>query len=174
MSSRSSAGFASTVARGRRADEFATPAKLARWLEHRGLLDAGIDLGEAEQQSAFDLRRGLRALILANSGVEGDVEALERFEEVAARGRFSLRFESSVPIGFGPASRNFEDALAGIAGIVTFAKLEGVWPKLKICAEGDCGRAFFDTSPNHTGRWCSTRCGEKYRAAIARRRDRRG
>ncbi len=161
--------FASTVARGKRGDELATPARLARWLEHRGLLDAGVVLGEAEQNSALDLRRGLRVLILANSGVEGDTEALERFEEVAAGGRFALRFEGGVPVGFGPASRSFDDALGALAGIVTTARSEKLWPQVKICAASDCGRAFFDTSPNRTGVWCSPQCGERYRAARYRK-----
>ncbi len=166
--------FASTVARGKRTDELATPARLGRWLEQRGLLDAGVVLGEAEHRGAHDLRRGLRASMLENSGVEGDAAALERFEEVASRGRFGLRFEAGVPVGFGPASRRFDDALGAIAGIVTIARLKDLWPRLKICAESGCGRAFFETSPNHTGRWCSPRCGERYRSAVRRRRDRGG
>ena len=162
--------FVSTVARGKRADELANPARLGRWLESRGLLDIGVVLDEREHQSALDLRRGLRALILTNSGVEPDAGALERFEEVAAGGRFALHFQASVPVGFGPASRRFDDALGALAGIVTVARLKGLWPRLKICAEHGCGRAFFDTSPNHTGRWCAPKCGDRYRAAIRRRR----
>ncbi len=165
--------FASTVARGKRADELATPARLGRWLKHHGLLDAGVALGEAEQQKAFDLRHGVRAQMFANSGVEADAGALERFKEAAAGGRFELRFEADIPVGFGPASRRFDDALGALAAIVTMARLKGHWPRLKICPESACGRAFFDTSPNHTGRWCSPQCGERYRAALHRRRDRR-
>ncbi len=160
--------FVNTVARGKRPDELATPARLARWLESRGLLDAGAALGEAEQQAARDLRRGLHALILANSGVEADAGALERFEEAAAGGRFALRFEAGVPVGFGPASRRFDDALGALAAIVITARREGRWPRLKICA--GCRRAFFDTSPNDTGKWCSSRCGDRYRASVHRRR----
>ncbi len=165
--------FASTVARGKRADELATPERLGRWLERHGLLDAGVAVGEAEQQKVFDLRRGVRAQILANSGAEADAGALERFEEAAAGGRFALRFEAGIPAGFGPASRRFDDALGALAAIVTMARLEGHWRRLRICPESACGRAFFDTSPNHTGRWCSPQCGERYRAALHRRRDRR-
>ncbi len=160
--------FVSTAAHGERVDELATPARLGRWLRQRGLLDAGIDLGEAELRRAHDLRRGLRALILANRGVEGDAAALECFEEVAAGGRVALRFEAGVPVGFGPASHRFDDALGALAGIAATAMLVGLWPQLRICA--GCSRAFFDTSPSRTGRWCSMRCGERYRAAAHRRR----
>ncbi len=166
--------FVSTAPRGKRADELATPERLGRWLEQRGLLDAGIDLGEKQQQRALGLRRGLRTLMLANSGVKGDGEVIARIEEAAAAGRFALRFEAGIPTGIGSASRRFDDALGAIAGIVLMARLEGHWPQLKICAAGDCGRAFFDTSPNHTGVWCAPRCGERFRAAARRRSDRGG
>ncbi len=160
--------FASTVARGKRADALPTPAKLGRWLEQRGLLDGEITLDQAQHRRALDMRRGLRALILVNSGVEADAAALDRFEEIAATARFSLRFDAGAPVGFGPASYRFDDALGSIAGIVTMARLDGRWPHLKICAESSCGLAFFDTSPNHTGRWCSPPCGDRYRAATRR------
>ncbi len=162
--------FVSTMARGQRADELATPARLASWLQGRGLLDLGITLGEAQHQNAHDLRRGLRVLILANSGVEVDAEALERFELVAMGGRFALRFEDGVPIDFRPASHGFDDALGAIAGTVAKACSEGLWQRLKFCTGSDCGRIFFDTAPSRTGRWCSPRCGERHRAARYRSR----
>ncbi len=112
--------------------------------------------------------------MLANSGVKSDPSALERFEAVAAAGRYALRFEGGVPVGFGAATHGFDDALGALAGIVATARSEGLWPWLKICAESDCGRAFFDTSPNHTGRWCAPQCGERYRAAVYRRSGRYG
>ncbi len=46
--------FASTVARGERVDELTTPERLGRWLEGRGLLDAGVTVGEAEHRRALD------------------------------------------------------------------------------------------------------------------------
>ncbi|MCP3962788.1 MAG: CGNR zinc finger domain-containing protein [bacterium] len=162
--------FVSTVARAKRVDELATPARLGRWLENRGLLDAGAALGEAEQRSALDLRRGLRNLILANSGVAADPAMLERIEASSTGGRFALRYEGGLPVGFGPASRRFDDALGALAAIVVTARSEGLWPRLKICSGSDCRRAFFDTSPNFTGRWCSPQCGDKHRAAGHRRR----
>ena len=88
---------------------------------------------------------------LANSGVDADPRALERFEEVAAGGRLGLHFEAGVPVGLGPASACFEDGLGMIAAIVFMARLDGRWPKLKLCHEPDCGNAFFDVAPNLTG-----------------------
>ena len=57
-----------------------------------------------------------------------------------------------------------------IAAIVLVARLDGRWPRLKLCHEPDCGNAFFDVAPNLTGKWCTTRCGERSRAAVRRKR----
>ena len=165
--------FVSTLPLGKRADELATPERLGRWLEERGLLDGGIALGEEDRQRALGLRRGLRTLMLANSGVEGDPDVIAKIEDAAAAGRVALRYEAGVPTGIGPASRRFDGARGAIVGIVLTARLVGSWPQLKICAAKDCGRAFFDASPNHTGVWCTPQCGERTRATARRRRDRR-
>ncbi len=162
--------FLSTVAHGRQGDELATPELMGRWLERHGLLAAGAALGEAERQRARDLRRGLRCLILAGSGGEADAGAIDRLAAAAAGGRLAVRFEDGVPIGFDPASSSVADALAALAAIVFAARLDGTWPRLKICPGNDCRRAFYDVSKSLTGRWCSPRCGERTRAADYRRR----
>ncbi len=164
--------FVNTAARRKRADELASPARLEHWLERRGLLDAGTALGETELRRALDLRRGLRALVLANSGAPLDDAALRRLEQAVDGGRLAVRFDSDGPGGFGPASGRFDDALAALVALAAAARLEGLWRHLKLCAASDCGRAFFDTSANRTGRWCSPQCGERMRAAAHRRRRR--
>ena len=41
---------------------------------------------------------------------------------------------------------------------------------MKACADPDCRAAFFDTSRNHTSRWCTRRCGNRNNARALRRR----
>lgn len=161
------------VVRGKHVDELATPAQLGRWFEHQGLLATGTTLNAVEQQRGLDLRQGLRALILANTGLEPNPETLQRLAVATAAGRFVLRFEAGVPAGFGPASNSFDDALAALAAVVVTAQLEGHWSRLKVCQEQNCGQVFFDSAQSLTGRWCSPQCGDRARAAIYRRRRRR-
>ena len=163
--------FLSTVAHGKHADELATPELLGHWLVRHELVDAGTAVSETERRSALDLRRGLRSLILASRDDEVDAGALDRLAAAAAGGRLALRFKNSVPVGFTPASRNVADALAWLAATVLTARLDGTWQRLRICAGNRCGRAFYDASKSITGRWCSTRCGERTRAADYRRRN---
>ncbi len=150
--------------------EPASPALLKRWLKHHGLLDANATLGEPERRRALDVRRGLRALILGNSGVEVDDEVLLRLEQATEDGRLVVRFDSGGPGGFGPAAGRFDDALAALVAFVAAARLDGTWQHFKLCARGDCGRAFFDASVSHTGVWCSPQCGDRVRSAVRRGR----
>ena len=41
---------------------------------------------------------------------------------------------------------------------------------MKACGDPDCLAAFFDTSKNHTRRWCTRRCGNRCNARAMRRR----
>ncbi len=165
--------FANTAPRDGRADEIATPERLARWLERRGLLDPGTVLGDAEHRRARQARAAVRALIAAHRGAEVDPAAVERLERSAAGGRLEVRYDERGPAGFGAAGRTFDDAMAALAGIVAAARLEGRWRKMKLCGRPGCRRAFFDTAVNDTGRWCSPQCGDRMRAERRRRRERR-
>lgn len=54
------------------------------------------------------------------------------------------------------------------------ARIKGSWRHLKICPAGDCLWGFYDTSRNHSRRWCSMEvCGNrnKVRAFRGRSRD---
>ena len=162
--------FVNTVAHGKKGDELADVEKLGRWLVRHRLLDAGTILGETERRRALDARRGFRVLMLGNSGVEVDEEAVQRLERAAEGGRLAVRFDSGGPGGFGPASGGFDDALGALAAIVATARLEGLWPQMKLCARKGCGRAFFDASASRTGVWCSPQCGDRVRRAAHVRR----
>ncbi len=162
--------FVNTTARDKKADQFASPPLLKRWLEHHGLLDADATIGEPERRRALEVRRDLRTLILAKSGVQVDDEVLLRLEQATEDGRLVVRFNAGGPDGFSPAAGRLDDALMLFLGIVAAARLDGTWQHFKLCARDECGRAFFDASVNRTGTWCSPQCGDRVRSAARRRR----
>ena len=53
-------------------DELAGPDELRAWLAERDLIAAGAAVGRADHNRAIDVREGLRALLMANNGVEPD------------------------------------------------------------------------------------------------------
>ncbi len=150
-------------------DALATPGEVERWLRRRGLLHAGVELGESERRRFAEVRAGLRALILDSSG-HADAGVLRRLEREVTGARFGLRFDDDGrPVGYEAASGRFDDALGALVAVALAARAEGLWPSLKLCARDGCRRAFFDTSPSGTGRWCTPRCGYRVRAAAYRR-----
>jgi predicted RNA-binding Zn ribbon-like protein len=83
------------------------------------------------------------------------------------------RFTASRPVPIAPADGggveiDLEPAdsvgvLVGqLLGIALRARLEGTWDRLKICTADDCRWAFFDSSRNRGGHWCSMElCGNR-------------
>jgi predicted RNA-binding Zn ribbon-like protein len=64
-------------------------------------------------------------------------------------------------------------ALARLLKLVPLAQANGSWRWLKICRNAACGRAFFDTSKNHSGAWCDLgKCGNRLNARASRERRR--
>jgi predicted RNA-binding Zn ribbon-like protein len=56
-----------------------------------------------------------------------------------------------------------ETVAASVAG--------GGWSRLKLCFSADCRWAFYDTSRNGGGRWCSMEaCGNRNKTLAYRRR----
>ncbi|MEU4242496.1 CGNR zinc finger domain-containing protein [Actinoplanes sp. NPDC026619] len=48
----------------------------------------------------------------------------------------------------------------------------GGWNRLKLCSAADCRWAFYDTSRNGGGRWCSMEaCGNRNKTRAYRRRN---
>ena len=62
---------------------------------------------------------------------------------------------------------------AQLLAAVLAAQAEGTWPRLKLCAAEDCGRAFVDASRNRSATWCSmATCGNRAKVSAFRARAR--
>jgi predicted RNA-binding Zn ribbon-like protein len=49
--------------------------------------------------------------------------------------------------------------------------MDGTWGQLKACRNDRCQKAFYDTSRNHSGAWCSMAgCGSRDKARVYRHR----
>ncbi len=162
--------FVNTVDRKVDNDELASPESLAAWLSHRRLLPREAELGRAELRRALEVREALRALLAANNGAALVNEAVERLDRAARAARHQLRFGRGGAACLEPGSASFDDALGRLLQVVATAQIAGRWPLMKACGDPDCLAAFFDTSKNHTGRWCTRRCGNRCNARAMRRR----
>lgn len=154
-----------------RIDRLTTVDELASWLGRWRLVASSEKLSEADLERARELREGLRALLVANSGFGLDVSAVPRLDASARGARIEFRFDPEGSARYETVSAGFSGAVATLLGIVSVAQLTGRWSRMKSCAYGDCRGIFYDTSPNRTGKWCTRQCGELMRARAQRRRD---
>ena len=162
--------FVNTAATDSQSEILATPHDLSRWLARRTLLPAGADLVEEDRRRAIEVREGIRALAMANTGASADREAVGRLDRAIREVRFQLFFDLDGSARFEPACPGVDMALAALLEIVVVtARLEETWPRLKVCANSACRRAFYDDSRNRSGIWCTKRCGDKIRGRAFRR-----
>ena len=139
------------------------PEQARAWLVQTGLGAAGIQVSPAEHAELLEFRALIRSMLEENlSGEEGTVDgaALARFTSTrpvpiapAPGGGVDLDLEPAATVG---------ELIGQQLGIVLRARLEGDWERLKICAASDCRWAFFDSSRNRGGHWCSMElCGNR-------------
>ena len=150
------------------------PGDLERWLRDRGLLDNGARISRADLARAIEVRRALRALLLANNGAPLDRGALATLNEAAERAHSTVRFGRDGSAERVPAARGLDGAIARLLGAVERSMVEGTWHRLKACPNPDCEWAFYDRSRNRSSRWCvMSECGNRAKARAFRERQRR-
>ena len=154
-------------------DRTDTPARLTTWLQEQGLRAGGEPaLGASEFEEAIDLRESLRTVLLAhNDRALEPGETARRLEEVAERGRLSVRFGDGGAIEIAPRAEGFDGVLAQLLVPVTHAAMDGTWARVKACVADDCQWAFWDSSRNRSGRWCDMAvCGNREKVRTYRSR----
>lgn len=159
-------------------DELSSPQEATEWLLQRGLVPEGTALLNYCQNQLGGLREVLRLLFTAH--VDGEAPPQGVLDAVNR----ALTTAPSVPVlrfdpGQGlhresqhPVTQVVEHAMAQIAedaaDLVTGADAS----LLARCSAAPCDRFFLRTHARR--QWCSTRCGDRVRAAraYARKRDR--
>jgi len=145
-------------------DQADTPDHLAQWLAEQGLgADGGAELGESEFDQAIALRESLRLVLVGhNGGEEEAAEAARHLEDVAERGKLSVRFDPGGAIEIAPRADGYPGILARLLVPVAHAVMDGSWARVKACVADDCRWAFWDSSRNRSGRWCDMAvCGNR-------------
>lgn len=141
------------------------PAALANWLVEQGLCRSRPSLTAADVAAATDLRRGLRALALANTGEPLAADDVEAAQKVLATLPFQMRLPVDAetgPVLATASGDGLSDALGRIAAAYHAAAIRGDWSRVRRCPASDCAWVFWDSSKNASRRWCSMRvCGNR-------------
>jgi predicted RNA-binding Zn ribbon-like protein len=146
-----------------------SPDAYGAWLTARGFR---APVARVDLERAVELREALRALCLANHDSGHAPDAIATLDRVARAVAPGAGLAPSLAGGtLDPAADGPDAACALALGVVFAARAEGSFARLKACPHTRCGWAFYDTSRNRSGQWCSMRiCGNRTKGEAFRRR----
>ena len=150
------------------------PAQLRDWLVEHALLEPRARVSAIDHRHAIEVREALRAVLLANAGLDLDPAAASLLDDAARRARLGVRFDAHGHVHTAPEAGGAAGALGRLLAIVAAAQEEGTWPRLKACLADDCQWAYFDRSRNRSAVWCDMNiCGNRRKVRSYRERHHR-
>ncbi len=152
-------------------DEIGTKESLKAWLVRHGLLRSAAEVTSEDHRIALSFREAIRHLLLANNGQTVEPASLKQINALTSRLKLGIQFKSDGNLTLSPDSDGIAGVCEQILAIVVQAINKGTWSRLKACHESHCQWVFYDSSKNHSGRWCSmTVCGSRDKARAFRKR----
>ncbi|MEV6053110.1 ABATE domain-containing protein [Streptomyces sp. NPDC052107] len=155
---------------GGRVDLLDTPSAAQRWLVERGLAPAEADLRETCASRLRSLRERIRPLLASRvEGRPAPADALAAVNEALTLAPAALLLQWSPERGLyrataHPTTQIVEHALAALAADAADLLTGPDAGRLTACGSAPCNRFLLRHGRRH---WCSTRCGDRARAARA-------
>lgn len=151
--------------------ELTSPEQLRVWLVAHQLLEDDTPVTQGDFRRVLLLREALRDLLHANNESEVSASAVEVFNRLASDAPLTVRLHPNAFPTLAPDIAGVDGAIAGLVGMVFTAMTDGTWTRLKACRNERCQKAFYDTSKNRSGAWCSMAvCGSRLKARAYRHR----
>ncbi len=164
-------GFVNTLDVEAEREDLSDREKLKSWLIFHGFIDPSVRVSEKDRELIISFREALRNLLLANNGESVEVDAVKQLNELAANVSIVAEFRDNFEADLRPAGRGIKRVIGGMILIVIKAMSDGSWRRLKACRDSECQWAFYDSSKNQSGRWCSMSvCGSRSKAREYRKR----
>ncbi|MBP2054109.1 putative RNA-binding Zn ribbon-like protein [Streptomyces griseochromogenes] len=151
-------------------DLLGTPAAADRWLVERGLAPAGTDLQETCAARLRSLREEVRSLLASRvGGHPAPAAALTAVNDALTRAPAAALLHWHPEHGLyraasHPTTQIVEHALAALAADAADLLTGPDADRLTACGSTPCNRYLLRHGRRH---WCSTRCGDRARAARA-------
>ncbi len=163
--------FVNTLDIARGVDAFTGTSQLTRWLIDQGLLPNGVRPESDSLGQTKDVREALRELLLANTGILPDPYAFEVIRLAWERARFVLAMDAGREARLEPQGAGVARAFGELIFTMFEAMVRGTWTRLKACQNEGCQWAFYDSSKNHSGKWCAmAACGNRAKVRSYRQR----
>lgn len=148
-------------------DLVSTPASLGEWLARKGLARTRGKLEAAEHARALELREHLRDALEATTHGASTSPAFGQLNQIAEQVPLRVRFGDAPRL---EPVRGDAPALGPILATVYDALSDEDFGRLKVCRNDACRWAFFDTSRNRSGVWCTMAiCGNRQKGRVYRR-----
>jgi predicted RNA-binding Zn ribbon-like protein len=166
------ASFLNTAPIDGQPEHLKTAADAGRWLVRQRLVPPGTQFDDRDTKRLLEVRDALRQLAAANAGDGVDRRAVTTLNDAARRIRMGVRLHPEdgyrlIAEGAPGIDRPIGELLLRVMSAMN----SGAWPRLKVCANPDCGRVFYDASRNRSARWCSmATCGNRLKGRAYRRR----
>jgi predicted RNA-binding Zn ribbon-like protein len=161
--------FVNTVNLEQPEDAIATPPQLRAFLAEQDLASGEID--DAEVRRAVELREAIRTLLMANNGAPHDPAAVAVVEHAGRAAQLGPALQADHRVLLRPGAPGVDGALGEIVAVAFMAMADGSWSRLKACRGETCHWAFYDSSRNCSGAWCSMSiCGNRRKTRSYRRR----
>ena len=150
-------------------DLVATPAALSAWLTATGLVPRPKTIGSDEHARVLVLRERLRDALEATTHGADSGDAYAELDRMAGSVPLRVRFGDAAHLE--PARPREAPAMGPILAAVYDALSDEALNRLKVCRNEGCRWAFYDTSRNRSGVWCSMAiCGNREKGRAFRRR----
>ena len=151
--------------------ELTSPEQLRVWLVAHQLLVDGTPVTPGDFRRVLLLREALRSLLRANNETGILASQIDVFNRLASDAPLTVRLHHDGLPTLEPDISGVNGVIARLVGIVFTAMTDGTWARLKACRNERCQKAFYDTSKNRSGAWCSmARCGSRLKARAYRHR----
>ena len=146
---------------------------LRAWLAERDLATADLPIREGDRRRLVSLREALRDIVEGRDHGGIDPEAVRVVDDAAAAATVRITLDRGGDAAMTPAATGLDGFVARLLADIATAQLDGTWDRLKICPRDVCRWAFYDSSKNRSGRWCTMAiCGSRTKSARLRSRRR--
>jgi len=152
-------------------DMLADPNSAKAWLVSNRFASRGTEYDANDRRRLIEVRRALHELVAANGGTGLQRRAVTTLNEAARRVRLGVRLHPEDGYRLVAEGVGVDRPIGELLMSVTGAMAAGNWNRLKVCANETCQRAFYDSSRNRSGRWCSmATCGNRMKGRAYRQR----
>lgn len=154
-------GFLNTWSAELDIEDLATVDAADTWLRKAGLWTQRKKISAAEVAQLQRFRKTLRLFVLGRDSED----AVAAINEFAADIGFTFTAIDTTEVTFEPTSNGLKQVVGYLLAIVHASIANGTWSRFKCCELETCGWAFYDTTKNRSGRWCSMKtCGSRHKA----------